>query len=661
MTETLEQRQAATAGTADSAPAGVLGTGMWTGTGRGATFTWVHTPENGRTRGLVVLAPPVGREAVQGYRALRQLAMLLAGAGYCVARVSYRGTGDSHELQPQDDVLRVWERNILDATAQARRVCGVEQLPVYGIGYRVGGGLLARVAERFDRVIAWEPVSGRTFVNQWSRLRRATLPEIPVTDGVDLMGLWLTDEQARELSSLPDPRTMGARPENLEVHREKDQPRAKIMYGVDSLDMRVHYDVLEDLLRQLPREELVPLTGTGRGPRRNEFRAADGTACAEEIVAVTPRGYPGILTGPLTGEGSLTDGGRAAHDGAHAAIAPRPGMPTTFFAPGASEPRDGSALWSETARRLAGLGVASLRADRDGAGDRALLWSDRDPNPYRDLNAEALREQAAWLAERFDADVVSTVLCSGAWAALRAAREPAGLPVKGMVLVSQNEWRMNQAFFDQQRTAYDGDAKLRAKANATTSATVGATAERAASTSARSARPAGGAADGSGAGNNAVANGMVANGVGGDDGARPGAACRLATTGRAAARRALAGATSWGRELLTKGKRAGSRALRRHAPESVWNLMGRNPAASIPDHVLDRASQDRCVVLIVGPQDEPRYRETTADRAVARLQRRGRSIDERFSPGVDHSVLSRTARNELAGHLDELFAHWKAQ
>ena len=84
MTETLEQRQAATAGTADSAPAGVLGTGMWTGTGRGATFTWVHTPENGRTRGLVVLAPPAGREAVQGSRALRQLAV---GAG--AAAVTY--------------------------------------------------------------------------------------------------------------------------------------------------------------------------------------------------------------------------------------------------------------------------------------------------------------------------------------------------------------------------------------------------------------------------------------------------------------------------------------------------------------------------------------------------------------------------------------------
>ena len=106
------------------------------------------------------------------------------------------------------------------------------------------------------------------------------------------------------------------------------------------------------------------------------------------------------------------------------------------FAPGASEPRDGSTLWSETARRLAGQGVVSLRADRDGAGDRALLWSDRDPNPYRYLNAQALREQAQWLADHFHTDVVATVLCSGAWAALRAAREPAGIAATSMVLVS---------------------------------------------------------------------------------------------------------------------------------------------------------------------------------------------------------------------------------
>ncbi|WP_240625031.1 hypothetical protein [Kocuria tytonicola] len=639
---------------ASAAPAGTAGAGMWTGTGSSATFTWLHTPENGRARGLVVLAPPAGREHVQGYRALRQLAMLLTGAGYCVARVSYRGVGDSHALRPGDDLLQEWLRNVLDAAQQAREVCGIEELPVYGIGYRVGAGLLSMLSEHFDHVIAWEPVSGKAFANQWSRLRRATLPEIPTGDGVDLMGLWLTDAQAEQLARIPDPRRLAQLPPGVEVYREADQPRAKVMYGVESLDVRVHYDVLEDLLRRLPRPGLVPFTGAGRGPARNEFLAGDGVLCAEEVVAVDPAGYPGILTGPVAGQVPDRTGGRgpaaspgaagrrgaesspevtaaatadATAQAAGGAIAPWPGKPVTFFAPGASEPRDGSGLWPETARRLAGRGVVSLRADRDGAGDRALLWSDRDPNPYRYLNAQALREQARWLGERFRTDVVATVLCSGAWATLRATREPAGLPAQALILINQNEWRMHQGFFDGLRPSYDGDAKLRAKSTS----------------AAADAAPSGGRAA-------APAHG----GAGSVHGA-----CRSRCAD--AARGVLSDAGTWATARLAEGKQVASHALRHRTPEPVWNLMARNPSASIPDHVLERASHGRRVVLLVGPQDEERYRETTADRAVSRLQRRGRQIAERYVPAVDHSVLSRTARNQIARQLDELFDQWKAQ
>ena len=578
--------------TADMASARAAGTGVWTGTGARATFTWLHVPRDGRARGLVVLAPPVGREHVQSYRVLRQLALLLVDAGCCVARVSYRGVGDSHALSTSDDLLVTWEQNILEAATQAREVCGITDQPVYGIGYRVGAGLLTRVAEHFEHVIAWEPVSGATFVKQWSRLRRATLPEIPVGEGVDFMGLWLTGAQAAQLSSLPDPRKIEQLPANVRIHRESDQPRAKVMYGVDSLDVRVHYDVLEDLVRLVPRGESTPLSGAQPGPVRNDFHTPEGVACAEEIVAVTAGGYPGILTGPV-------DAGSRAGE-----IGPRPGKPVTYFAPGASEPRDGSALGSETARRLAGQGVASLRADREGAGDRAMLWSDRDPNPYRYLNAQALREQARWLTERFHTDVVATVLCSGAWATLRAAREPAGLPVHGMILINQNEWRMKQEFFDQLRLTYDGDATLL---------------KRAAASSEAGAVPAG----------------------------------RIS--------RVTGTATAWLRPRLRSVKDAAAHVLRNRTPQSVWNVMARNPAASIPDDVLERASRDRRVVLLVGPQDAARYRDTMSDRAVLRLRVRGRDIRDRFVPEVDHSVLSRTARNEIARQLDDVFAQWKVQ
>lgn len=425
-------------------------------------------------------------------------------------------------------------------------------------------------------------------------------------DRVDLMGLCLSNEQAAQLSSLRDPRRLANLPEHVTIFREKDQPRAKVMYGVESQDTRVHYDILDQLIRMLPRPVLTPVGGDGRGPLRNEFTAPTGVECAEEIVRVEPKDYMGVLTGPV-----LTDKpGRP--------IASQPGKPVTFYAPGASEPRDGSALWSETARELAGHGVASLRADRDGAADRAELWADRaelwadrDPNPYRHANAQAMREQAQWLDNHFNSTVVATVLCSGAWDTLCAAREPEGIPVEGIILLNQNEWRMKQEFFDELRKTYDADARLHAAA-----------------LTSRQAK---------------------------EELARP------ATPRRDAVKDKVAGAASAAQSVLGAVKEKGSYALRHYAPEPVWNLIARYPEASIADYILDRASRNARVVLLVGPQDEPRYRETLTPRAVARLTGRGRDIREEYLPNVDHSILSRTARDVVVTRVVELLSQWEGR
>ena len=579
--------------------AGIAGRAMWTRHGIDALQTWVHTPEDERARGLVLLAPPVGREHVQAYRSHRQLAMLLAGEGYCVARACYRGVGDSHGLDPQDDVVAAWRQDLLDTAAHARQVCGTEHLPVWAIGHRIGAALLAGIAERFDHVIAWEPVGGSVFVKQWSRLRNATLPDIPVGDRVDLMGLCLATEQAAQLSTLRDPHRIKDLPEHVTVFREKDQPRAKVMYGVESLDTRVHYDVLDHVIRMLPRPEPDSIEGTGHGPLRNEFTSTTGVECAEEIVRVEPKDYMGVLTGPVVA------------DKPHRPIASHEGKPVTFYAPGASEPRDGSALWSETARVLAGHGVASLRADRDGAADRAELWADRDPNPYRHANAQAMREQAQWLNNHFKANVVATVLCSGAWDTLCAAREPQGIPVEGMILINQNEWRMKQEFFDELRKTYDADARLHVAARTSQLAK--------------------------------------------EELARP------ATPRRDAAKKKVARAASSATAVLGTVKEKGSYVLRRYAPEPAWNLIARCPEASVADHTLKRASRNARVILLVGPQDEPRYRETLTPRAVARLRARGRDIREEFLPHVDHSILSRTARDVVIARVVELLSRWEGR
>ena len=123
----------------------------------------------------------------------------------------------------------------------------------------------------------------------------------------------------------------------------------------------------------------------------------------------------------------------------------------------------------------------------------------------------------------------------------------------------------------------------------------------------------------------------------------------------------VAGAASAAQSVLGAVKEKGSYALRHYAPEPVWNLIARHPEASIADYILDRASRNARVVLLVGPQDEPRYRETLTPRAVARLTGRGRDIREEYLPNVDHSILSRTARDVVITRVVELLSQWEGR
>lgn len=401
-------------------PAGIAGAATWTVSRRGANLTRVHTPVNGRARALVVLVPGVGLEHLRDHDELRQLAMLLAGAGYCVARAGLRGVGDSHGLRADEDVLAAWTEDVLAATAQARALCGAEHLPVHGIGHGLGAAVLDRVADRFDHVTAWEPEDGARFVARWSWLRRDGFPGLDTTGcdarGVDLPALRLTGAQVDAVRALPAPqgRSIGG-------------PRT---------GATVRYDVLEDLLWSLPRPELVPLTGTGRGPARHEFTLDGSVRCAEQVVAPQGPEHSAVLTGPVAALGAdpdtdvpaapTTHEGPGAPDarGAGASTGPAvPSAPAVLLTSGGDGPRDGAGLWKVVAHRLAAQGLVSLRADGDRAGDLAPLWAQPLPDPGGARQAGAVARQVQWLAERTGGDVVVVAAGAGCSAAVAAARQ----------------------------------------------------------------------------------------------------------------------------------------------------------------------------------------------------------------------------------------------
>jgi pimeloyl-ACP methyl ester carboxylesterase len=118
----------------------------------------------------------VGHEYVNSHRALRQLGVRLADAGFPVLRFDYYGCGDSSGNTEDASVLQ-WSEDISAAILELRRLTGFFQVCM--VGLRLGGALATLVAaERGDieSVALWDPVvDGRKYLDELKSLQKEML------------------------------------------------------------------------------------------------------------------------------------------------------------------------------------------------------------------------------------------------------------------------------------------------------------------------------------------------------------------------------------------------------------------------------------------------------------------------------------------------------
>lgn len=95
---------------------------------------------------------------MRAHRSFRLLAVSLAGKGYHVLRMDYRGTGDSagdlEEYLPTD-----WAEDISMAINELRDSAGIQRVGLLGL--RLGALLAAKVAASRDDIaflVAWDPL-----------------------------------------------------------------------------------------------------------------------------------------------------------------------------------------------------------------------------------------------------------------------------------------------------------------------------------------------------------------------------------------------------------------------------------------------------------------------------------------------------------------------
>lgn len=131
-----------------------------------ALFGVYHPPKAMQARpSAVVLCYPFGQEYMRAHRAFRQMAMLLAKAGFHVLRFDYSGTGDSSGDGDHVSVAE-WVADAGEAAEELKETAEVSRVSF--VGLRLGAAIAAMAAEGrsdVDDVVLWDPaVRGRDYL-----------------------------------------------------------------------------------------------------------------------------------------------------------------------------------------------------------------------------------------------------------------------------------------------------------------------------------------------------------------------------------------------------------------------------------------------------------------------------------------------------------------
>ena len=436
-------------------------------------FAWLHRPAvlNSSSVGLVV-CKPFGYEALCAHRGVRAFAEAAAKQGVPSLRFDYSGCGDSADIDPDADQIKVWVDDVLAAVAELRRRTGVQHVCLLGV--RLGALLATLAAARSTGiaglVLVAPVIKGKRYLRELRTARLAaqlgtdrlaaghgdTDVESTTPGSMEFSGYAMSAQSMATLSGI-DLAELAAPPvaHALIVDRQ-DLPTAhgwyealvgagvaaqyrKLSGFVEMALVAPHFAVVSQSMTEAIGNWLKQLVSE-LGLRTGQLTAAAspaalGTALPElrlpaagsegagptEVPVFFGSGFPlfGIMTRPPQQEVRrrgviLLNAGADYHMGA-------------------------SRLYVSLARLWARNGYYVLRMDMGGLGDSDTRAGKTDDEIFPAEALDDIRDAVAYLRDRYDVrEITLTGLCSGAYHALRAAA--VGLPVERVLLVNPQNY-----------------------------------------------------------------------------------------------------------------------------------------------------------------------------------------------------------------------------
>lgn len=142
----------------------------------------------------VVICNPFGPEYTSSHRALRQLGIRLARAGFHLLRFDYRGSGDSSGEGDQLD-LETLKADVASAIEFLKDMAGLSKVSLVGLRLGAAVAALAAAGRRdVERLVLWEPVvSGARYLEELWAMHAGWLdgrPWIPLRHAAGSDSVW---------------------------------------------------------------------------------------------------------------------------------------------------------------------------------------------------------------------------------------------------------------------------------------------------------------------------------------------------------------------------------------------------------------------------------------------------------------------------------------
>jgi len=443
-------------------------------------FGWLH---NARGDTGVVLCNPYGHEALWAHRSWRGLAEHLSANGMPALRFDYRGTGDSAQSEDDGERVDAWVSSVMDAVQYLRKTTGVKRVVLCGV--RLGGMVASLAAQRLgdiDGLVLMAPAeTGKGYLRELKlmhrRWRNTSAPHIAVetlSDGIiETVGYRLNAETAARLEALSlladggvpgVPQVLIMDPVKVAASDKLRDRFAQAGSKVEVSDFADYAHLMSDSISSpAPAQSyesvatwvMALASGSGGGSCErsvsDNVRSGQATAAADtaklsgdgfiETPVIFDSGRLfGVYCQPAPITSSIASCQSDSLSTFQAATGAVLSQQAVLFSNTARSHHVGEArMWVTHARRLARLGVASLRMDVGLLGDSAnapVSVSVADlhaPQSVTDVGAGI-----DWLVAAGHGRPTAVGICSGAYLTLHAAA--AHKEIAGVTLINQREY-----------------------------------------------------------------------------------------------------------------------------------------------------------------------------------------------------------------------------